>query len=186
MARDRYPEIGVDLVFVGDHPGAALASGAVDLVVGIGRPSGAVSLIELFQDELVVATSTDHPLAGRDWIDAAELEAETYLTYNPNPTPGFEYDRFIRPTGVYPRVVTVVEQDQRNHRAGGGRYRRQHPQPVGAVAGRRRRPGRGDALRPPTAWPCPGTRSFGPTNPTTHRLAAWPTSWPGTFLTRRP
>ena len=109
-ARDRHPPIGVELVVVGDRPGAALASGAVDLVVAPGRPEGAVDLVDLFDDELVLVMATDHPMADRRWVQADELVDQTYLTYNPEPTPGFEYDRFIRPAEIYPRVVTVVEQ----------------------------------------------------------------------------
>ena len=105
-----YPDIALELVVVGDTPGQALASGAVDVVVAPGEPSGPVARIDLFQDELVLITAAGHPLAGRTWVGAEELADEAYLTYNPNPTPGFEYDRFIRPTDTYPRTVTVVQQ----------------------------------------------------------------------------
>ncbi|MDG1087639.1 MAG: hypothetical protein P8P20_07880 [Acidimicrobiales bacterium] len=53
-----------------------------------------------FEDELVLVTAPDHPLAESPYVDADE----TYLTYNAQPTPGFEYDRFIRPAQTYPLV----------------------------------------------------------------------------------
>jgi len=108
--RDHYPEIDLDLVVVGDEPGPALASGAADLVIAPGLPRGNVTNRFLFDDELMLVTSPSHEFADRAWIAAGELEGQTYLTYNSAPTPGFEYDRFIWPSGTYPRMVTVVEQ----------------------------------------------------------------------------
>jgi LysR family transcriptional regulator for metE and metH len=104
------PDIELDLVVGGDSPGEALAAGTVDLVLAPGEPQGAVELTPLFVDELVLLTSPDHSLADRAHVDAEDLVDETYLTYNPTPTPGFEYDRFIRPGDDYPRIVRVVPQ----------------------------------------------------------------------------
>ncbi len=109
-ARSRYPEIDLELMAVGDAPGQALAAGTVDLVIAPGEPEGVISRVDLFEDELVLITAPGHPLAGRTWVGAEELAEESYLTYNPNPTPGFEYDRFIRPTDTYPLMVKVVQQ----------------------------------------------------------------------------
>jgi len=108
--RKHHPEIDLELVVVGDEPGPALASGAADLVIAPGLPRGNVTNRFLFDDELMLVTSPNHELAARDWIGADELEDQAYLTYNSTPTPGFEYDRFIWPSGAYPRIVTVVEQ----------------------------------------------------------------------------
>lgn len=106
----RDPDIELDLVVGGDTPGDALAAGTVDLVLAPGQPQGALELMPLFVDELVFVTAPDHPLAGRPHITPADLIDQTYLTYNPTPTRGFEYDRFIRPGDDYPRVVRVVPQ----------------------------------------------------------------------------
>ena len=106
----RDPDIELDLVVGGDSPGEALAAGTVDLVLAPGAPQGAVELTPLFVDELVLLTSPDHPLADRTHVQAEDLVDQTYLTYNPTPTPGFEYDRFIRPGDDYPRIVRVVPQ----------------------------------------------------------------------------
>ena len=103
-----HPEIGLELVVVGDSPGAALAAGHADLVLAPGRPEGNVALSPLVDDELMLMTAPDHRLAGRTMIDAEELASEAYLTYNARPAPGFEYDRFIRPANAYPRRVTIV------------------------------------------------------------------------------
>ena len=58
----------------------------------------------------MLVTSPDHRLATSEFVDAGELSDETYLTYNAQPTPGFEYDRFSRPAESYPLVVHVVRQ----------------------------------------------------------------------------
>ena len=108
--RSERPEIELDLTVVDDHPASALASRQVDIVVAPGQPSGIGHLTPLFDDELVMICATDHPLAAADAITAPDLAAETYLTYNAQPSPGFEYDRFMRPSGQAPRVVRVVPQ----------------------------------------------------------------------------
>jgi len=107
---DRDPDIELDLVVGGDAPGEALAAGTVDLVLAPGTPHGAVELTPLLVDELVFVAAPDHPLARRSYVDAQDLVDQTYLTYNPAPTPGFEYDRFIRLGTDYPRIVRVVPQ----------------------------------------------------------------------------
>ncbi len=106
----RNPDIEIDLVAGGDAPGEALAAGNVDVVLAPGEPQGAVEMTPLLVDELVLVVAPDHALADRGHIDAHDLFDQTYLTYNPAPTPGFEYDRFIRPGTDYPRVVRVVPQ----------------------------------------------------------------------------
>jgi len=103
-------DLDLELVVVGDAPGPALAAGAVDIVIAPGQPEGDLTLRPLFEDELVLVTAPDHRLAQSPYVDAAELSDETYLTYNAQPTPGFEYDRFIRPAQTYPMVVRVVRQ----------------------------------------------------------------------------
>ena len=105
-----HPDIELELVPGDDSPGAALALGTVDLVVAPGTPDGHLALRPLFEDELVLIVAPDHPLAAKGWIEPKELSSETYLTYNLSPTPGFEYERFVRPAEVFPRIVTVVQQ----------------------------------------------------------------------------
>lgn len=103
-------DIELDLVVVGDTPGDALSAGDVDLVIAPGTPSGAVECRPVLQDELVLVVAPEHPLANRSYVEPVDLVDEVYLTYNPNPAPGFEYDRFLRTGDSYPRVVTVVPQ----------------------------------------------------------------------------
>lgn len=68
-----------------------------------------VSSRTLFQDQLVLITPPAHPLARQAYIEASDLADQEYLTYSRDRQPGFEYDRFIRPAGVSPQYVQVVE-----------------------------------------------------------------------------
>lgn len=108
--RDDMPHVDLDLIAVGDDPGPALASRVVDLVIAPGSPSGDHELLPVLDDELVLVCAPDHRLAAFETIEAEDLVDETYLTYNALPSPGFEYDRFIRPTQDAPRIVRVVRQ----------------------------------------------------------------------------
>ncbi|MEM7092115.1 MAG: LysR family transcriptional regulator [Actinomycetota bacterium] len=105
-----FDDIDLELVVVDDTPGPPLRAGEVDLALVLGQPEGDLELHPLFDDELVLITAPGHRLAKRDRVDAEDLVDETYLTYSSRPTPGFEYDRFIRPSGTYPRVARVVPQ----------------------------------------------------------------------------
>lgn len=108
--RAERPEIELDLVVVGDHASEALYERSADIVLALGDPSGEVELTDLFDDELVLVTEPGHALARRPFIEAADLVDETMLTYNPFPSPGFEYNRFVAPSGYAPRIVRVVPQ----------------------------------------------------------------------------
>lgn len=109
-SRAANPDIELELVVVGDTPADLLASGAADIVIAPGEPSGAIDLIPAIDDELVLIAEPNHWLSQLEYVEPYHLADETYLTYSSRPTPGFEYDQFIR-TGVeYPRLVTVVPQ----------------------------------------------------------------------------
>ncbi|MGI9612075.1 MAG: LysR family transcriptional regulator [Acidimicrobiales bacterium] len=106
--RHEHPTVELELVVVGDTPSEALGANTADLVLAPSWPSGPIECQPGFADELVLVTGPEHRLADRDFVEADEMAELTYLTYNPSPAPGFEYDRFIRPAQVYPLVVTVV------------------------------------------------------------------------------
>lgn len=108
--RVNHPTIDLQLVVIDDQPSAHLASGRADLVIAPGTAEGIFETHPLFHDELVLCVAPRHRLAGRAWVEAADLVDESYLTYNPRPAPGFEFDRFIGPAETSPRTVTVVEQ----------------------------------------------------------------------------
>jgi LysR family transcriptional regulator for metE and metH len=92
------------------NPVRSLLDNEADLVIAPGEVdvSGISSRI-LFRDQLVLITSPRHPLSRKAFIEAADLADQDYLTYSRNRQPGFEYERFIRPAGVSPQYVQIVE-----------------------------------------------------------------------------
>lgn len=105
------PSIQLELVASAtQYPLQNIQEGAVDVVLAPGTLAApGVAAIPIFQDELVLVTDSKHMLADREFIEASDLEGENYLTYSKSAQPGFEYERFIRPSGVVPHLVTVVE-----------------------------------------------------------------------------
>ncbi len=107
---DQLEGLLLELVVVGDMPVPRLADGTADLVLAPGPAQGACEATHLFTDELVLVTHPEHPLAARSWIGPEAIAEENYFTYNRQPSPGFEYERFVRPAGLSPRTITVLEQ----------------------------------------------------------------------------
>ncbi len=107
---DQLEGLLLELVVVGDMPVPRLADGTADLVLAPGPAQGACEATHLFTDELVLVTHPEHSLAGRTWIGPEAIAEENYFTYNRQPSPGFEYERFVRPAGLSPRTITVLEQ----------------------------------------------------------------------------
>ena len=88
----------------------ALLSGATDLLISPGLiTNSALEGKKLFQDELVLVTHPEHPLEKKAYIEAEDLADQDYLTYSLDALPGFEYEQFIRPAGVRPRHMQLVE-----------------------------------------------------------------------------
>lgn len=106
-------EPGIHLELVASatqYPLQNLQEGTVDVVLAPGHmATPGVDSIPVFQDELVLLTHSKHPLATKQFMEATDLEGEDYLSYSKSSQPGFEYERFIRPSGVVPHLLTVVE-----------------------------------------------------------------------------
>ncbi len=110
VVRDRLPEALLQLAVVGDSPVEQLNRSAVDLVLAPGNPTGAAHSVPLFDDELVLLVHPEHPAAGTAWVGPDVMDGEAYLTYNIEPVPGFEFERFVDPAVGSPSTVTVIEQ----------------------------------------------------------------------------
>lgn len=92
------------------NPLTSLQHGSVDLVIAPGYlATPGVNQTPLFVDELVLVTPFEHLLSRKHFIEAHDLSEQQYYTYSQNVLPGFEYDRFIRPSGVIPQQIEVVE-----------------------------------------------------------------------------
>lgn len=105
------PSIQLELVAsANQQPTNSLLENQVDLVLAPGEfDHKGLSVAPLFNDELVLLTHPDHGLAENDFIVPQDLEHEVYLSYSRDSLPGFEYERFIRPAGVTPRLMKLVE-----------------------------------------------------------------------------
>jgi LysR family transcriptional regulator for metE and metH len=67
-----------------------------------------LTAIPCFTDELVCVMAPRHPLAGRRSVEAVDLADQTHVTYSSEIQSGFEYDRFFRPGGHYPRTLMNI------------------------------------------------------------------------------
>lgn len=86
----------------------ALARRRVDAIVDVASPDGHRGQV-LRADELILAVSTNHPLATATAVSVSDLVDECYFASNPNPMPGFEFERFFVPGGNGPRLIAQVE-----------------------------------------------------------------------------
>ncbi|RMD78026.1 MAG: LysR family transcriptional regulator, partial [Gammaproteobacteria bacterium] len=111
--RERHPEVELDLS-PGDafDPLPRLRRGEVDLVLTSDPPEGeagaGLRALPLFPYQALLAMAPGHPLAGRPWIEPADLAGETLLAY---PVPRERLDvfrRFLDPAGVRPARVRPV------------------------------------------------------------------------------
>jgi len=105
------PDLDVDLR-LGPRfdPLPALLSREVDAVLSTDRtPDPAVHHSALFRYEIVLLSSTDHPLAGRVSVEPSELAEHDFVTYPVELTRLDFYTRFLRPASIEPRIVRTAE-----------------------------------------------------------------------------
>ncbi len=101
------PDQSVEILTETDRdPYTALRHGQIDICVvsgGISDPS--VHALPMLCDEMVVVMASDHPLAGRAWLNPEEIAAWPYVAYHTNPQAGREYDSLFRCHQVLPPRV---------------------------------------------------------------------------------
>lgn len=92
------------------EPVRALTNRHADIVVMSGgtTPMGTHRL-HLFRDELLFIFPPDHPLAGKPYIEGADIEGENFITYTLTPEPDREFALLFRPSGMFPRWTAMVE-----------------------------------------------------------------------------
>ena len=109
--RDHLPGIELQVMAsVTDDALRALTSRHADIIVtsGAAQPVG-THRVHLFDDALVFIFPPDHPLAGRPFVTAEDIEGEDFITYTLTPEPDREFARLFRPSERYPRWTTTVE-----------------------------------------------------------------------------
>ncbi len=68
-----------------------------------------LTALDLFEDPLLYIMAPGHRLAGRDYIEGADIIGEPFITYTKVPEPDREFARLFRPTESYPRWAATVE-----------------------------------------------------------------------------
>lgn len=114
-AIDRYREDWSDVeldIASGFHfaPLPALGRGDLDLVITadpIDDPG--LAYMPLFSYEAQLAVGRDHPLAGRPWVEPADLTGETLISYPVDRERLDIFRRFLDPAGVEPARIRNAE-----------------------------------------------------------------------------
>lgn len=105
-----FPRIEVQIVVEATaDPLQALLDGKIDLAL-VSEPPKNSKLVytPLFQDELVVVMSNDHPLATRSFIKAEDFAQEHLLIYT-TMTDSTLFKKVLGPAGISPRKVSKVQ-----------------------------------------------------------------------------
>jgi LysR family transcriptional regulator for metE and metH len=108
--RQLHPAVDVEVVpSATARPLAALIAGRLDLsIVSSTTRDRRITFAPLFEDELLLIVAPGHRLAGRDFVDPAELRRERVLTYS-KPDESTVYRRVLAPAGVSPRQITPIQ-----------------------------------------------------------------------------
>lgn len=109
--RTAWPDVDVDI-----RPGLqfealpALLRQDVDLVVSSDPEDlPGVDFTPLFDYEPVFVASAQHPLAAKDWIEAADFAGENLITYPVDRARLDVFSQLLTPAGVEPRSIRQVE-----------------------------------------------------------------------------
>lgn len=109
--RTAWPDVDVDI-----RPGLqfealpALLRQDVDLVVSSDPDDlPGVDFTPLFDYEPVFVASAQHPLASKDWIEAADFAGENLITYPVDRARLDVFSQLLTPAGVEPRSIRQVE-----------------------------------------------------------------------------
>ena len=89
-----------------DDPLKSLLTGDIDLAIVPGESEAmGIDRRPVFRDQLVAVLPRGHALADKPYLEAADFAGESFLAYGYRPLPGFEYERLMRPAGIYPGEV---------------------------------------------------------------------------------
>jgi LysR family transcriptional regulator for metE and metH len=104
-----FPRIEVQIVVEATlDPLQALLDGKIDLALVSEPPkNGKLVYTPLFQDELLVVMSNDHPLATHSFVKAEDFAQEHLLVYT-SITDTTLFKKVLSPAGITPRQVSVV------------------------------------------------------------------------------
>jgi len=109
--RQQWPDVALDLSAAFSFaPLPALVRGDLDLVVTSDpQPLEAVHYEPLFSYEMVLAVSSDNPLAGWRHVDPHQLADQVLITYPVDQQRLDVYSKFLDPAGAQPESVRTAE-----------------------------------------------------------------------------
>ena len=106
-----WPDVEIDVTSAFQFGGlGALLGHEIDVLVTpdpIERPG--LEYIPVFDYEMVLAVSADHPLAAKQRIEPRDLTPETLVTYPVSRERLDIFNRFLTPAGILPRRLRTVE-----------------------------------------------------------------------------
>lgn len=107
--RKRWPEVDMDIVsgFQADPVGLLYEHRAEVAIVAENDSAETVDYHALFRFEIVALLAHDHPLAGKDYLEAADFASDTLITY---PVPDDMLDiirQVLKPAGINPQRRTT-------------------------------------------------------------------------------
>lgn len=104
---------GIDLQIMAgarSDPITSVINRHIDIAVVSRAPAQpGLTALDLFEDPLLYIMAPGHRLAGRDYIEGADIIGEAFITYTKVPEPDREFARLFRPTESYPRWAATVE-----------------------------------------------------------------------------
>ena len=105
-----YPEVQVQIVANATGRSIdALREGTVDLALTTRHPKGDdLRYRHLFDDELMLITAPDHPLASKKYVVPSDLAGERMILYS-QPLQSHFYEQFFGGTGIEPKEVVQVQ-----------------------------------------------------------------------------
>ena len=109
--RDQWPDVELDIAS-GFHfaPLPALARGDLDLVITADPdPDLGVHYFALFSYEAQLAIAKDHPLVGKEWVEARDLSSEVVISYPVDRSRLDLFTSFLDPAGIEPKRVRNAE-----------------------------------------------------------------------------
>ena len=104
---------GIDIQIMADarnDPTNGVLNRHIDIAVvsgAVARPG--LGSMKLFDDPLLYIMPPAHRLAGRDYIEGADIVDESFITYTKVPEPDREFALLFRPTDSYPKWTATVE-----------------------------------------------------------------------------
>ncbi len=104
---------GIDLQIMAgarSDPITSVINRHIDIAVVSRAPEQpGLTALDLFEDPLLYIMAPGHRLAGRDFVEGADIIGEPFITYTKVPEPDREFALLFRPTESYPRWAATVE-----------------------------------------------------------------------------